>query len=286
MKLKKRFFVGVALLLAILAVLVGCEDLGEGSAELKDVTVTVLDALDAGDTDAAYACFADVVPKSDFVTFAEQVAPFFEGDGYELKQTYIGFVTTNGVTEKKAEFLMTNEQGSFLVVTCVRSDIDGVTAFHIAPHTDQVAEFSPVSLIVGVLSIIEIAFAVVLLVDCCRRKIKNKALWILLIILGTFSVILTVGNGVNLQFNYSSWIGFTSFKSYGNGAFMLRALIPFGAIAYLCARKRLIAESCAFEQGNTTDEAVQEIAQEASTSDEAHTTVDTAQNDESDLDQN
>ena len=262
MKLMKKLLLGITLLLVLLTAFSGCETMQEGSAELKDATVVVLDALDAGDVNAAYACFADVVTKQEFANFAKQVAPYFEGDGYELKQTYIGFVTQNGVTEKKAEFLMTNEQGSFAIITCIRTDMEGIVAFHISPYTVREPVFSPISVIVGILSFLEIGFVAVLLVDCCRRKMKNKTLMLLLILFGTLSLVLEIGNNVNLQCNYLSWFGYTSFKAYQDGAFKLRILIPIGAIVYLFMRKRLIAEGRAAEQAQAAQVPVENAVEQ------------------------
>lgn len=251
MKLNIKVFFSVVLILTLsLLAFSGCGDLAEGSGELKELTVGLLDALDAGDLDRAYSYMAPAAcSESEFKSFAAQVAEVFDGEGYELKQTYVGFNTSNGVTVKTAEYVLTTEKGEFHLVVNTHSEYEGgLSGFHINSMEALEAKPSIATTIFGIVSILEIAFIIVMLVDCCRHKMKAKVLWILMIILLSFSIIIESGSGFKLNFNFSSLLGFTTFTLYGSGAYVLRLMIPIGALIYLFVRKKLFATAAVSDE--------------------------------------
>ena len=149
------------------------------------------------------------------------------------------------------------------VVAHTRSDMEGLAGFQLIPTEEiQQQQSHPATAIFGVISLLELTFMIVMLVDCCRHKMKLKALWIVLIILAAFSAVIQVGNGFSMHFNFNLFFGFTSFTSYGDGAFDLRIMVPIGAIIYLIMRKKLFA-AAAVPTAETIHEATPEATPEA-----------------------
>ena len=257
MKLNIKVFFSVVMILTLsLLAFSGCADLAEGSGELKELTVGLLDALDAGDVDKAYSYLApEACTKENFKSFAAEVADIFEGDGYELKQTYIGINTKNGVTVKVAEFMLITERGEFHLAVNTHSECaGGLSSFHITPMEELQTKSGVATTVFGIISVLEIAFIIVMLVDCCRHKMKAKVLWILMIILLSFSIIIESGSGFKLNFNFSSLLGFTTFTLYGSGAYVLRLMIPVGALIYLFSRKKLFTKAAVAEASSDIPE--------------------------------
>ena len=91
---------------------------------------------------------------------------------------------------------------------------------------------------------IAIGFTVFALVDCSRQKIKKKALWILLLLLGFISLGATISStSFRLNFNVGWITAYSALIRYGSGTVMLRLMLPVGTIIYFAMRRSLLKES-------------------------------------------
>ena len=94
------------------------------------------------------------------------------------------------------------------------------------------------------LNVIAIGFTVFALVDCSRQKIKKKALWILLLLLGFISLGATISStSFRLNFNVGWITAYSALIRYGSGTVMLRLMLPVGTIIYFAMRRSLLKES-------------------------------------------
>lgn len=223
--------------------LTACVD-EETKARMRGNCETVLDSLIAGDTDAAYTVLTAAAPREEFDAFAAQIIPMLEGvDSYELKQTGWHVRTENGVTETTLTYLMTCSDGAqYLVEVSETSDTAGLTGFFINLPETEANNAAPIALriVFWVFSLAILAFCVWMLVDCARRKVKYKALWIILILLGA-TVTVTMGGG---NFNLNTTVGLVLAISsiYVNALTMTSVstvTVPVGAVIYFFLRRRL-----------------------------------------------
>lgn len=254
MKLRK---IGVFLMiLCMLLALAACTGaVGDEDATMRSQAQDMIDAIIAGDEQGAYAMIAGACTEAEFRQFYTQVRQVLSGvKTYELRQINWRVNTANGVTQKMAQFVMTAEQGTFLVEVVLHSQIQGLAGFHISLY-EETTTTGTLTTLKGaapaqwgflILGLLEIAFVIWAIVDCARQKIKGKAPWLLGIIFGAFTLIFTVSqSGFNFQFNYSLFFGYTAMVSNSAGAVMIRLFVPVGAIVYLCRRRSLIAAAAA-----------------------------------------
>jgi hypothetical protein len=91
--------------------------------------------------------------------------------------------------------------------------------------------------VVLLLGILEIAFVIWMLIDCCCRKIRLKAMWIVIILLGALAFSIKLGPaGMNFNFNLGGILSYTALILYGSGTTALRIMLPIGALVYLFCR--------------------------------------------------
>ena len=91
----------------------------------------------------------------------------------------------------------------------------------------------PIQITLALVSLASVAFCIWMIIDCAKRKIDKKPLWIIIILLG-FSITYTLGNSVGIRFmlNFVLSISTISRDSLSVGA-------PIGAIVYCIMRKKL-----------------------------------------------
>ena len=239
-----------ALLLAALMIcsailFCSCSKFKESNAELEGLGRAFIDSIIADDYDTAYSYVSEVSDEETFGELYAKVREMLGGETeYTLKLTGWNGKVSNGVSTHTTVYTMTMESGkSFEVTFATAKGTNGLSSFYIAPvtasRTSGVVSVI-IKVLVGALSIAVIVFTVLMIVDCARRKIKLKALWIVVILLG-----IRLGmslNGSNLALN--GFIGLMvsmSKVSIVQGGFSVRLLIPLGAIVYFFVRKKLRA---------------------------------------------
>lgn len=258
--MKKVFVVCLSLLLVIL-LCCGCAPLMEALDDpaLQETTRTVLDALIADDMEAAYSPVQDICTEEAFAPiFADMRALLGNTETYELNLLYIhtNKSVMNGQTSTvtSANYEMVTGQGKFVVSVQTSGDPTALQSFYLTPYEKTDYYFT------GTLKTMENAgavqwglllsnllaygFAIFALVDCCRRKIKKKALWIVLVILGFMTLGATVGStGIRMNMNFLSVTTYSALIRYGSGMMAIRLMVPVGAAVYFLTRRSLLASS-------------------------------------------
>lgn len=197
------------------------------------------------DADGAYALVQNTASKVDFDSYWPTILPIVDGaTSYEMEQIGWNIRTVNGNTTRTTAYQIyfNNEKIALLRISAV-DGIDGIAGLHFSDITNFVNTSTRVlSYAKGVLwtiSALTIAFSIWMLVDCIRRKLKHKVLWILCIFISlSFSVTLGSSLGANfglgLFFQTNSIVADPSILSL-----KAQILLPIGAIVYFTRRKKI-----------------------------------------------
>ena len=275
MKKTKMLAVCLTLLFAIL-LFCGCAPTTENLL-LQETTQTMLDALIADDVDAAYALVRDVCTEEEFTpVFSNMRALLGNTETYTLNllSFYSSQSLINGQSSAtaSASYEMVTGQGKFIVSIQASGDCSTLQSFYLTPYemTDyyftgtlntmkNATVFQWVLLLSNLFVYGASLFA---LVDCCRHKMKKKALWIVLLILGFITLGATVSStGFRINWNLLSVTAYSALIRYGSGTIVIRFLVPAGAIAYFFSRRSLLAASEPAPQSPPDAEPANEISE-------------------------
>ena len=233
--------------LILLVTLISCTpdmDVGNNT-ELAD---QFMDHVIADDYDAAYGMVKATVTDSDFRPYWKDIRQTAEGaKTYELEQIGWQINTVNGVTDRTTAYqVYLDNERTVLLRVMTREGIEGIAGIHFSDITEFLAStevFVPtVQLILWVFSGLCVVFTLWMLVDCLRRKMKYKVVWVLLIL---FSLCLsfTVGETSNFSFNVGLFFQTSTITADpGLVAVVTKLVIPVGAILYLCLRKKFTVD--------------------------------------------
>ena len=163
---------------------------------------------------------------------------------YTLERTGYRYQMENGEEYEYVFFeLITDDEKICQLYLVMETDGTTIAGFHFLDSTTfakDTAYFPYVNIALLVLSLAMLAFVIWMLVDCIRRNIKLKWLWIL-ILLWSSSLTLLLGDevfdirfGINLLFPYNSLQAIRT-----QLAAQIRISLPFGAILYFILRKIL-----------------------------------------------
>lgn len=221
----------------------------------------------ADDYDAAFAMVKATVSDEDFRTYWEGIQAAIEGtETYEMESIGRTVTTSRDITTRVTEFEITTDTGRTVYLkTVTRTDYEGIAGIQFIDVTDTVessAAYLPtVTVILYILSGISICFVALMFVDCLRRKMKYKVVWVL-IILFSMSMAISWGGNAGVSFSMGlSFVPFTIGAVLSRNAVVMVLNIPVGAISYLCLRKKFFALSG--KQGK--DSLVEEQPEEAPT---------------------
>lgn len=265
MRNSRNRIVLLILVAALVLILTGC-----GEFEIKDDPAVrsdadvFLDALVAGDADAAYAAVYSGIDRTQFDTgFSQMCAYVQDVEEYTLEPIYYNYSSSNGTVTIQLTYRMTTEQGSFIVTASRIEGYEGLAAVHIVPeeqttlhHTGTLGNMEGAGAVqwaVLALGALTWVFVIWMFVDCSCKKIRKKALWLVLIALGALVLTLTMrGGSVNLRFNVGLYLQLSSLIRYGDGSSQLSLVVPVGAIVYCAMRKRLEANATPAPQPEMT----------------------------------
>ncbi len=252
--MKKNLFKFLVCVFALVLLLSSCAGDMFDDDEIRGYTVTMLDAIIADDYDTAYETISDACTEQEFAAFYNQARAAFEGvKNYEL--ICIGYNRTininNGeqVIRTDAEYKFESGNIKYVITVATLTGYKNLAGFHILSieqtdlyytgTLDNMVGATPFQWVMLLLNLVVVAVTVWAIVDCARRNIKKKALWIVIIVLGMLIVgQTTAGNASQLDF-YLGLFSYSAFIVYGSGKTVLRLLIPVGAIVYLAMRKTL-----------------------------------------------
>ena len=260
---------------ALVLSLAGCAELKvEDDPAIRAATEVFLDALVADDADAAYAAVYSGIDRTEFDTAFAQMYAFVDGvTEYALEPIHYSYSNSNGVATIQLTYRMTAEAGSYIVTAAKTEGYEGLMGVHIAPeeqttlhHTGtlgNMAGASAVQWVVLILGMLVGVFVIWMAVDCCRRKIRLKWLWLLMIVLGAMVLTVTMNSGgINLRFNFGLYLQLSSLIRYGDGSAELALVVPLGAIIYCAMRKRLLRAEQQVPQPEMTEPVPEECTEE------------------------
>lgn len=248
------------IILTVLILCSGCtavlQDLE--NAEIRQTAEAMLDSLITNDFQTAYSLVNKICTEEDFKPVFTQMQELLgNADAYELKLLSISTnsTVTNGqkTTSVSSVYEMTTK--SSRVIVSIRMDNQiGLNNLYLTPYenTDyySTGTLNNMKDATGaqwgflLSNVIALGFTVFALVDCCRHKIKKKALWILLLLLGFVSLGATISStGFRLNLNVGWITAYSALIRYGSGAVMLRLMLPVGAIIYFAMRRSILKES-------------------------------------------
>ena len=259
--MKKKMFLPVcAIMLTFVLLFSGCSvDLQRfENAESRQYAETMLDALIANDPQAAYSIVSKICTEEEFkAMFTEMQSIIGKAESYELKLLSIHKNTniTNGqkTVTTRSVYEMTTELGRTIVSINMDNQV-GVTFFNLTAyeHSDyyftgtlgHMKKASGVQWALLLFNVLPVALSVYALIDCLRKKFKKKWLWILFLILGYFSLSLTLSpTKFSINYNVGSVMAYTALIRYGSGALIIRLMLPLGAILYFATAKERTSEA-------------------------------------------
>ena len=264
---KTKYWIRALLIVSCLAMLIplcSCTaDMNIGNnTELGD---RFIDCLIDNNRNDAYDLMKNTVTPADFNEYWVTILPIAEGaESYEMEQIGWNVSKSNGRTVRVTAYQVNFDNGkNALLRVTTYDDIVGIAGIHISDITEFVTKtgaFVP-SARVGllVLSLLAIAFSVWMLVDCLRRKIKLKVLWVILLFFGTV-VTFTFGETGGLHFALG--LIFKMNTIVADPAILsvkIQLVVPVGAIVYFILRKRLAVapplanDAAALEEISTMD---------------------------------
>ena len=248
------------IILTVLMLCSGCTALLQEleNAEVRQSAEAMLDALIANDFQTAYSLVNKICTEEDFKpAFTQMQELLGNADTYELKllSIYANSTVTNGqnISSVSSVYEMTTKSGR--VIVSIRIDDQAeLNTFYLTPYEKSDYYFTGTLKSMKdatgaqwgflLLNVIAIGFTVFALVDCSRQKIKKKALWILLLLIGFVSLSTTISStSFKLNFN-AGWItAYSALIRYGSGTVVLRLMLPVGAIIYFAMRRSLLKKS-------------------------------------------
>lgn len=221
-------------------------------AQLRADTEKMLNALIADDYQAAWEAICQEIDETQFQKFYAELLPVVGSiDRYELVASNINTTVRNGETSVNVRYMMTAGDLRLFVDVARMEGKTGLIAFYLTEYIPVITTGTLESMrgangiqwILLIVGLLEIAGIICVFVDCCRHRMRKKWLWLLLIALGSliFSVIATPDQ-FRINFNIGAILNYTCLRCYSTGGFTLQLVIPVGAIAYLCGRKKIFAE--------------------------------------------
>lgn len=236
--MKKRLFVLFSVITVLLSVLFsGCSSADTVDAE--KITTEFLNAVLSGDRDTARGYYGDIDSRT-FNEFCDKIVQSFDGaKDFTLKQTAWSYTAENGVRYYTFTYeLTTDTEKGFVVKVSFFAENDKFATLDVIPKAAlSTSEVIPFKLAAFAVSCAAIGFCVWMIVDCARRNMARKWLWILIILSG-FSLSVTFGYEFGMNFGLVFALPFSS-VSADSLTTTIKAALPLGAIIYCILRKKI-----------------------------------------------
>ena len=254
---RKHALVLIALILVLAVFCTGCAGFLQKmeNSQLRSSTEAMLDALIGGDFQKAYGLVSNVCSQEEFQSVFPQLQQILgSGKTYELQMLSVYNNTRISNGEKtvtvSSVYQITTSSGR-IIANVQMDDQIGLTTFQLTPYenTDyyftgtlgHMKDANALQWVLLLLNVVSVCIGVFALVDCARKKIKNKVLWILLLVIGFATVGVSI-SGTSFRTNFNlGWItAYSALIRFGSGAITLRLMLPAGAIIYFGIRRSLI----------------------------------------------
>ncbi len=244
----KRTTLLVSLLLAALMLLTSCG--GAIFDELDDSTAdvfcrTFIDHIVHNEKEETYALVRELGSRAGFESMWETLRKSAEGaSSVDIHMTNFWFFTRDGVDYFKGQYFVEYDNGSCMNLSLTFEEAKDIVEIKYLDITEFITDARPtadtLSLILGIYSLLVLAFTVWMIVDCVRRRMLKKPLWIIVILLCFSLTVLTGGKTLDLSFMVGLCVQASRATiNYDYPAIATRILLPVGAILYFFLRKRL-----------------------------------------------
>lgn len=244
---KKRFFAMIIVILLLAMSFTSC-GFEEETQMAKEVCTNFLDGVLKDDFLMAYSLFDDIVSGSDFAEFWDYVCDIMENSkSYEIEELGWEFTNYEGVDLFTSSFEVVTDDGKVIqfIVYIDGEGLYGMDAYDSTPFVESTKWVSVVNVVMTVISLVLFVVTIWMIIDVAKRKIRNKVLWILLILFGFwFEAAIGFETGY-FDFNFGISLLFKSAKAYtinSAEAIGARIAIPIGTIIYFFLRKTLSAQ--------------------------------------------
>lgn len=232
---------------------------------VREKAETMLDAIISSDHETAYGLFSDAAIKTDFYSTYDQINSDLSGvSSYKLIPMFRYKSKTNSESTTMLRYYMTTNNGNYVVDAEISDSHGGLHYFSITPEAQtRIAHSGNIKNMKGsnafqwlmlAFAVAETIFVIIVFVDCCRRKLRLKLLWIILILVGIHFSVSIVVPYKDFNFSLGSIANYSSLIIYGDGSSLFRLFVPSGAILYLAFRKIFTIKPDIIEVENATIE--------------------------------
>ena len=270
-KTRRRCMMTV-LIMAVLLVFSACGALKPGLDDKQADMDHLMQAVIADQKDVVLKQF-EHVPMPDpaqFNTFWADMRNIYDGAStYEIKLTSWNTTYTNGTKQTSACYKVTadtNAACEFKLSYDGEDHLVGVRYNNVTERKDPLV--LTVQALLLIWSILCLAFGVWMLVDCIKRPIRFKVLWLILILI-SFALTLTVSDtSFNTNFQITWLAAFASLYATVS-YFTVKLTLPVGALLYFFVRKHLKPKPDKHAPAQETEDESESASAEALTESEA-----------------
>ena len=239
MKLR-RFF---AVLLVLVLVLAGCSEAIDDS-EIRADAVVLLESFVDNDYDACRAILDESVSDSDLQGIFEPIhTALAELGAYEMTAVNWKRQGSGDQDVTAIQYLIESGSGKYYLSVSKLAGREGLAGFQVEQAAEDAEPTTPIGPVHWVFTGIGVAvfgFVIWMVVDCARRKMKRKWLWLPLILLGMVILTFTMQDGgFSFRFNIGLYLGITELTTFAAGGFRAKLYVPLAAIVYFLKRKQL-----------------------------------------------
>ena len=239
-----RSFILIILILCSVLALTACSPV-EDTRQARALGETWIEHVIAEDEEAAYNMVSDLCSREEFgVLWNHMRGILADSASYDMNPTNWNWKSENGFERSTVIFKVKTDDGKvFQLEITTAEGRDGLIGLYCSEASSVIWSFARNllwSILSLPLSLAAFALVVLMLIDCAKRPLKNKILWMLIIVIW-ISLTVTVG-GSSFNFNFSFRFPFV-LSEIGPDAsadsFTVRLAIPVGAIIYFFKRKTL-----------------------------------------------
>ena len=243
--MKQKLFSAFILLFAALLLFSSCSNIPQENETARELTEQFIDAVIANNPDAAYAVLAKETDPESFSQVFPQIVGFFDGvESYTLEQTGWHTALNNGIQTTTMTYSVETDHEKVLIVKS--TFVEGYDGLYRINFNDtgwifaKISDLSPLNIGLIIFSIVAIAFSVWMLVDCIKRKVNKKPLWIILILLGINLTLTMTPELLNFRWAIGLFLKLSGVTAnIDQNSLAVGILIPVGAIIYFFIRKRI-----------------------------------------------
>ncbi len=208
---------------------------------------TLVDQVIAGEKTETYAMFKDIATIHEFdETWAYLRATAEGATKADIHTTGMGVHFDNGVEYWKSQYFVQFDNGKDMNLSLTFKEGESIYGMHYMDITDFYPDAAKnarmLNTALSIYSLFVFAFSIWMIVDCARRHVRKKALWILLIIAG-ISLTFRVGEHNSFSFMVGLFLQRSNaWVDFGYLAVGTKIILPVGTVIYFFLRKRITME--------------------------------------------